>query len=525
MAERCCIRSLIGAAYRLGGDVSLEGCNYGPVPYRADDPEGPLPYYRLLAGFAALLGPELVVEVGTYHGGSTLAFAAGMTAGPKQGRIVTIDPTRHEVPQLDAAKNIERITAAFPSEGVSDLARSLADRRIDILYVDALKDKSFVESVLEATQEWKPRLLVFDDIAANESMETAWRQLKATFGEAAVAVTEVLDGVRNIEFDLGIVVSDPELLEELAPRIAKTNGKAAFSDIRVGAPYDFALHDEYPDVRTMMTRNETGMLHRIARDRVSGIGQIVDAGAFLGASTVCFGKALSDRNVPSTLRIHSYDRFTNSDPYFDKFLRGVVPRYASFLPQFNENVSQFSHMVNVYEGNFSQIGWTGRPIELFFVDIAKSKALNSHLYEEFAKAWIPGHTIYVQQDFVHMEAPWIQYVIEYLFDCFSIIGVEHPSLYLGIVHCVPPEKLRRIANDDFAPMEKAELVSNLANRFSDVETVCTLRLISARLRFDAGDRKGAHAEIEACAENEHFAKMPRGRLRLGRARQVTGMTA
>jgi predicted O-methyltransferase YrrM len=515
------VRSLAAAAYRRGAALDLSHCTYGPMPHDPTGAQQVMPYYRLLAGLADLVQARTVLEIGTYHGGSTLALRAGM--GDRAGVLVTVDPTRHENARLDADPSVTRITAPFPgAEGEAAVGDRLGGRRVDILYVDALKDEGFLMGALAAAAPYRPRIVVLDDIAASGSMERAWRRLARRHAHA-VAVCDLLEGVRNIEFDMGVIVLDETVFTEHAERIRSTN--ADFSRVTVGPPYAFDLRASHPQVRTMMTAEETGMLHRLVLEGMTGVGQIVDAGAFLGASTVCFGLAAAARGLPPTTRIHAYDRFTNADPYFDKFLTDPVPRYGSFLDVVARNVDPVVRHVNLYPGNFAAAGWIGRPIEVFFADIAKTVALNARLYEAFASSWIPGHTVYVQQDFVHMETPWIQVAIAFLIDHFTLIGVEPPSLYLGVVSQPPEDRIRRIADDDFEPMERVHLVRDLAGRFEHVETRRTLELIAARLAHDAGDDDLAGRLLAACQADEGFARSARGRTRLKRAAVLTGRAA
>lgn len=517
-------RELICAAYRAGGAIDTRHCTYGPAPFKKTSDYGHMPYYRLLAGFVRLLKAQTIVEIGTYHGGSTLAFAAGFS-GTRQEKILTIDPENFAQERLSLIPSIKRFQGLFPDAACLDfLGQELGTKRIDILYIDALKDRAFVEAAVAACNKWQPRLLILDDINATDSMEAMWN---ANFSHKAGAcrLSDVLGGVRNSEFDFGICVEDEQLIKNCSSDIMEQNGDSAFADITVGEPYQFALQDFDKQTKTMMTRNETGMLNRLVSDHYHGLGQIVDAGAFLGGSTVSMGLALVNKKAPLHHRIHSYDRFTNFDPYFDRFMSPPVERFQSYLPQFVKNISSVLGHVNIYPGEFCQQRWSGQPIELFFADIAKSPTLNAHLYSEFSRYWIPGHTIYVQQDFVHLEAPWIQYVIGYLSDYFTIVGVEAPSLILGVRRMVPAEMIARIVADDFSWEEKAEFLERLANRFSDPETVLALRLIKARITADSGDLNAAKALLKQLEANSRLMSHPNSMRRVERTRELLGIKA
>lgn len=515
------LRSLVAAAYRTGGGIDTAHCLYAPAGEAVGSAGVSMPYYRLLAGLARLTQPRLIVEIGTFFGGSTLAFAAGLDG---EARILTVDPVRHPNPGLDADPRIERLTAsALDADGMAQIAAAIGDRRIDILYVDALKDGDFVLDTLAAFAPFRPRLIVLDDIVANESIEAGWDRLVARYPDRTLAVCDLLEGVRNIEFDMGVILADDGLADDLAETVARVNRQGAWDDVRVGPPYDYTLAEAHPGIHTMMSQPETGMLHRLVMERYQGIGQIVDAGTFLGGSTIAFTDALAALGRPKSQRVHAYDRFTNSMAFFDKFFDPPIPRYGSFLHVTLANIGAGIDRVNVHPGNFTRQRWNGAPIELLFVDIAKSPQLNAHVYSEFMPSCIPGHTVYIQQDFVHVMAPWIQYGVAYLMDHFEILGTQTPSLYLGVVSQPDDDKVRRLVADDFSPFEKAELVETMADRFDDHEAKRTMQLIAARLWRDAGAHVRFGELLELCEMDPHYGGISRGAYHIRVMRKALGM--
>ncbi|WP_040308803.1 class I SAM-dependent methyltransferase [Asticcacaulis biprosthecium] len=491
------LRTLIAGAWRAGRDIDLSHCHYGPVPVNSGY-YGTMPYYRLLAGLVRLLAAETIVEIGTYHGGSTLAMVAGAKGATVQPKIITFDPTLHENAALDAVPFVTRVTGNFPDvSSVQKLTKLVGDRRIDLLYIDALKDQTFIENTLKAVEAFQPKVIVFDDIAANDNIASAWRNILESSGWDCISLNDVLEGVRNVSYDFGICVADETVFKSCAGALAELTGEAAFAGLALGEPYSFGIRDVFETVPSMMNNKELGLLYQLARRHVTGLGQVVDAGSLLGSSSLALGLGLKNGRVAETVRVHAYDRFVNSGPNYEKLLNPPVERTGSFLPQYIRNIAPVIDRVNIYAGDFAAQRWCGKPIELFFADIGKSVALNAHLYSEFAPYWIPGHTLYVQQDFVHLEAPWIQYVLGYLQSHFTVLKVEAPSLLMGVNSLISEEEVARIVNDDFTSDEKVNFVLSFARRFTDVETVATLRMIAARLMGEGGDLTGAEALLES----------------------------
>lgn len=244
---------------------------------------------------------------------------------------------------------------------------------------------------------------------------------------------------------------------------------------------------------SMMRNGELKLVYALAREYRNPELDMVDAGCFLGGSTVAMAAGLHQRGDARRFlkKIHSYDRFVNSSDFYGRFLYGTVERGGSFLGQFLENTGPFDRYINVYPGDFARIGWIKKKIGLFFCDIAKSPALNAKVYAEYAPWWVPQETLYIQQDFVHTQAPWVQIAIGYLAEHFQPLAIEIPSLLLRLESRIPEWKIQRIQADDFTQAEKLDAIARLKTWFDDPETSATMDLITVALLNDAGRREEA----------------------------------
>ena len=135
-----------------------------------------------------------------------------------------------------------------------------------------------------------------------------------------------------------------------------------------------AAPPEVLSVPTMLSDRERALLYWLARYYFSGAGWIVDAGSFLGGSTVALACGLIDQGIlANRLPIASYDRFI-VEPYtlarFGAYF--PIPEVGrSFRPAFDRNVAKFGK-VEVQEGDVSALGWSGEPIEILFLDLVKT---------------------------------------------------------------------------------------------------------------------------------------------------------
>src|SRR5262245_7828581 len=144
------------------------------------------------------------------------------------------------------------------------------------------------------------------------------------------------------------------------------------------------LPDDLRQVKTMLSAQELTLLYRLARDAYAGCGEIVDGGAFLGGSTLALALGLRDnpRVADKAFRIHSYDYFV-ADHFAPQFIQGV-PEGASTRPYYESVIAPVAEHVAVHEGDITTFPWRrDTPIEILFIDVAKSWETNDFLLQQF----------------------------------------------------------------------------------------------------------------------------------------------
>lgn len=182
---------------------------------------------------------------------------------------------------------------------------------------------------------------------------------------------------------------------------------------------------EYP---TMLAHSERQLLHWLARDVWEGWGEIVDAGSFLGGSTVSFATGLRARETPPAggrPRVWTYDRFEAEQymvdaGYFERWPEIEVG--GSFRPAFDDLLGEMAGDTTVHAGDITAAGWSGEPIEILFLDVLKDSSLNDVVLRDFLPALVPGRSVLIQQDYVHGMLPWIHVTMELLADAVEELG-------------------------------------------------------------------------------------------------------
>jgi hypothetical protein len=174
----------------------------------------------------------------------------------------------------------------------------------------------------------------------------------------------------------------------------------------------------------MLSKTERKLLYGLARDYASGEGAIVDAGCFLGGSTAALLAGLRDRREPwAGPPLESYDLFRVEGYTLAKFFRdGAEVRVGdSFRDRFDANVARFDLPHVVHEGDIIEIGWSGRPIDVLFLDVLKSPEINDAVLREFFPSLVPGRSVIVHQDYGWGWMPWIPITVELMRDSLVLL--------------------------------------------------------------------------------------------------------
>ena len=225
-------------------------------------------------------------------------------------------------------------------------------------------------------------------------------------------------------------------------------------------------------VPTMLIPRERQLLHWLASNYVRGEGRIVDGGCFLGGSTAALASGLAAREdncfKNKNKRIASYDLF-RVEPYTlvsfrDNFTDSTIG--ASFRADYDANIAPWSDYVEVFEGDITQRKWSGEPIELLFIDVAKTWGINNYILEQFLPSLIPGRSIIIQQDYIWGAAPWIHITMELLAPSVTILDSMQGSVAYLLTKPVPQSLIGAKLQEELSKETKLELMDRAVNRWT-----------------------------------------------------------
>lgn len=164
------------------------------------------------------------------------------------------------------------------------------------------------------------------------------------------------------------------------------------------------LPDAVGRAPTMLMSTEQQLLHGLARDHFRNEGVIVDAGCFLGGSTLALASGVRAnprfRANPRIDVIHTYDLFAVEAWTIGRYFPESTPESMSFEPAFRENIAPFADLVAVHPGDVTRSPVPAAAIEILFIDLAKHWDVSDYVVRAFFPRLIPGRSVVIQPDYI-----------------------------------------------------------------------------------------------------------------------------
>ena len=248
----------------------------------------------------------------------------------------------------------------------------------------------------------------------------------------------------------------------------------------------------------MIAAQERNLLYTLAANHYSGTGCIVDAGTFLGASTIAFGYGLKKRapgagsNQFST-PIESFERAIVSSNFEWHAKRACLPILTvgeSFDAILHQLIEPVRGEVNLHIGDLLDFdGDTLRDIEICFLDVLKNKKLTLHCMKTFFPRLLPGAYV-VQQDYFFDDLPFVKYSMEMLSDHFEYIGEVCSSAVFKLKKTIDSKDLPD-SLDQLTGEAKLRLHRQAELRTKDPNRQYLMQLSRARLLVELGEFSAA----------------------------------
>jgi len=255
---------------------------------------------------------------------------------------------------------------------------------------------------------------------------------------------------------------------QLRDRLGSSDGTV---DAWLGqAPWsELVLPERLAATPSMIVPDERALLYALARDHPFERGCIIDAGCFLGGSTLSFALGLRARADGRRVPLHTYDRFVLDEETplaFPQWLEGLGEG-DEFRQLFDRNVGDELALTDVHQGDVLQERWGGEPIDVLFIDLAKSWKVSDHVHRQWLPALTPDAGVLVQQDYVHERCPWLHVLMELLSDYLEFRAVVGGiSTVFRCRRAIPASALPADLREQLSADEMIALFDRSAERFA-----------------------------------------------------------
>lgn len=253
------------------------------------------------------------------------------------------------------------------------------------------------------------------------------------------------------------------------------------------------------DHPSMMSDGEKISLYHLAKDHFRGEGIIVDAGIFLGASTIAFASGIKDNTALGQLAhkpVHSFDiaiwvrsmQQKLHKPGYSEMFEGTPPEPGeSFEPALRRIIGGHEDVVELFIGDIVKLARAEQRVEIAFYDCNKTYERDLACFQGFAPHYMPGHTIVIQQDYFYEQAHWLKVRQEFLSDYFSYIGQVGSSAYFLCEKPIPEEYFKADPVKRLSTLKQYKLVRQAAERAMSERHRILTELSGLRLLIDAGE--------------------------------------
>lgn len=213
---------------------------------------------------------------------------------------------------------------------------------------------------------------------------------------------------------------------------------------------------------SMLTEGDKALYFHAGRN-FKGLGAVVDAGCFVGGTTMSLVQGLlqnplvKSKGVSLNGLIKVYDLFEIDDDYILEHLQKNYPAHdftdeQSFLGVFNENMAQYADMLDVRPGDVIRSGYQDEdPIEILGIDLCKALPVTDFVVREFFPRLIEGGLV-IHQDFIHQYHPHIHLSMLLLEDYFDL-DTEIKwggSVSYSLKRAITPEVIESRFGDDLS---------------------------------------------------------------------------
>lgn len=260
----------------------------------------------------------------------------------------------------------------------------------------------------------------------------------------------------------------------------------------------------------MLAPHDRNFLYGLTKDYYTGEGRIVDAGVFLGASTVCFGSgfihsSVDTNSIATTRPIEAFELGLLNKGTAKFLHRKGISSYHEvgdcFLDLLRNNMAPVASYVNLNAGDICNYVWnTTHAVEILFLDVVNSMNTNKHVIDEYFPQLIPEKSFVIQKNYYVNSIPHTRVTQEFLAGCFEYLGGINSTAVFKLKSEIPRSDLNKAKNYNFSVEEELDLLSRCIDRAADPVDKCVSAFVRLKVLVNI-DRAKAKCEFDSIVKS------------------------
>ncbi|MGB5685429.1 MAG: hypothetical protein WBM35_06445 [Candidatus Electrothrix sp.] len=160
----------------------------------------------------------------------------------------------------------------------------------------------------------------------------------------------------------------------------------------------------------MLSSEELQYLIWLTAEVFEGWGSIVDLGPWLGSSSAALAEGLkiAGRNE----KVSCFDLFTWDSSYMEIETVEARKNGEDFFQDFLRETREYNNWIVPLRRDLTEYVWDGGPIEILFVDAAKTWELTNAIIRGFGAYLVPGRSRIILQDFRWPTVHWLPLIFD-----------------------------------------------------------------------------------------------------------------
>ena len=218
-------------------------------------------------------------------------------------------------------------------------------------------------------------------------------------------------------------------------------------------------------MRTMLSHEEKQYLVWLTAEKFEGWGAIVDLGPWLGSSSAALAEGLKSRGKQD--KVFSFDLFRWEPSYMGAVAHEDFQEGYDFLPDFIREIGEYATWIEPQRQDLMNYRWDGGPIEILFVDAAKTWELTNAILKGFGAHLVPNRSRVVLQDFRYPITHWLPLIFDSRPDLWQEVeSVEDGTTvtFMPLKRLPSPGSIDTEYSEEAFPLESAERI--LRNRMA-----------------------------------------------------------